>query len=115
MSIMILHNCPFCNGEAKIRDGSNDIVGSQFAITCNNDDCAIKPATQWYESLNDAINVWNTRKPLDNIISEIEEEKEYSCADFEKYINDYDLDLDNEYDDFFYKGLSRAEDIIKSY
>lgn len=47
-----------------------------------------------------------------SIVAELEEEKEISCADFTKYVNEYNPCLDDEYDDFFHKGLERAIVII---
>lgn len=47
-----------------------------------------------------------------SIVAELEEEKEISCADFTKYVNEYSPCLDDEYDDFFHKGLERAIVII---
>ena len=47
-----------------------------------------------------------------SIVAELEEEKEISCADFTKYVNKYNPCLDDEYDDFFHKGLERAIVII---
>ena len=47
-----------------------------------------------------------------SVVAELEEEKEISCADFTKYVNEYNPCLDDEYDDFFHKGLERAIVII---
>ena len=49
---------------------------------------------------------------VDKVVAELEEEKEISCADFTKYVNEYNPCLDDEYDDFFHKGLERAIVII---
>ena len=48
-----------------------------------------------------------------SIVAELEEEKEISCADFTKYVNEYNPCLDDEYDDFFHKGLERAIEVIR--
>ena len=66
------------------------------------------------ETREKAIKVWNTRKPMDKIVEQLEEEKEYSYSEFSHYINEYELSLDDEYDDFFHKGLGRAIDIIRA-
>lgn len=47
------------------------------------------------------------------LIERLEEEKEIAYADFDKYANDYELDLDDEYDDFYHNGLGRAIKIVK--
>lgn len=49
----------------------------------------------------------------EELISKLEEERELSYADFSKYVNDYNLNLDDEYDDFYHKGLARATELIK--
>jgi hypothetical protein len=36
-----------------------------------------------------------------------------SYADFDRYVKNYGLWLDAEYDDFFHKGLERAARIVK--
>ena len=53
-----------------------------------------------------------TAYDVEKIVAELEEEKEISCADFTKYVNEYSPCLDDEYDDFFHKGLERAIVII---
>ena len=53
-----------------------------------------------------------TAYDIEKVVAELEEEKEISCADFTKYVNEYSPCLDDEYDDFFHKGLERAIVII---
>lgn len=53
-----------------------------------------------------------TAYDVEKVVAELEEEKEISCADFTKYVNEYNPCLDDEYDDFFHKGLERAIAII---
>lgn len=50
---------------------------------------------------------------IEKVVAELEEEKEISCADFTKYVNEYNPCLDDEYDDFFHKGLERAIVIVR--
>lgn len=47
------------------------------------------------------------------VINQLEEEKEYAYADFEVYVNEFSPCLDAEYDDLFHKGLERAIKIVK--
>ena len=49
----------------------------------------------------------------DNVIEQLNEEKELSYADFDKYVYDVCPGFDSEYDDFFYRGLERAIELIK--
>lgn len=46
------------------------------------------------------------------IIKQLEEEKEYAYADFEKYAEEHNLDP--EYDDFFHIGMERAIAVIRA-
>ena len=50
---------------------------------------------------------------VEKVISGLEEEKDIAYADFDKYANDYFLDLDENVDDWYYKGLARAIDVIR--
>ena len=54
-----------------------------------------------------------TAYDVEKVVAELEEEKEISCADFTKYVNEYNPCLDDEYDDFFHKGLERAIEVIR--
>ena len=54
-----------------------------------------------------------TSYSVDAVVAELEEEREYSHADFEEYAYSYELDLEEGYDDVFFKGLERAIDIVK--
>lgn len=51
---------------------------------------------------------------VDAVIEQLEEEREYAYADFDEYAYSYELDLTEEYDDFFHKGLERAMRIVKA-
>lgn len=78
--------CPFCGGEAKICNGSNDIIGKQFLIRCKEITCTIRPKTDWHTSLEEAIKHWNTRTPMANIVEKLEEEKEKAQDEMEECI-----------------------------
>ena len=54
-----------------------------------------------------------TAYDIEKVVAKMEEEKEISCADFTKYVNEYNPCLDDEYDDFFHKGLERAIEVIR--
>ena len=54
-----------------------------------------------------------TAYDVDKVVEKLEEEREISYADFDRYVKDYGLWLDAEYDDFFHKGLERAARIVK--
>lgn len=50
---------------------------------------------------------------ISRILERLEAEREIAYADFDKYANDYELDLEDAYDDFFHKGLARAKEIVQ--
>jgi len=50
---------------------------------------------------------------IEKILDRLEEEKEHAYADFEDYVNDRVTYLDFENDDFFYRGLERAKEIVR--
>lgn len=48
---------------------------------------------------------------VENIIKQLEEERDYSYEDYENYVEKHDMDV--EYDDLFCRGLDRAIEIVK--
>ena len=64
-------------------------------------------------ALCDLIDAQPTAYDADKVVEKLEEEREISYADFDRYVKDYGLWLDAEYDDFFHKGLERAARIVK--
>lgn len=68
MSEIKLKPCPFCGGEAKYMD-IRDIFVSKF-VTCTK--CGIETKRN-YLRRSYAIKAWNARKPMDDIVAELEE------------------------------------------
>jgi len=66
-----LKPCPFCGGEAILKTGFaqyEDVVTLKYEIVCNMCGCKIERlGLEEY-----AINAWNTRKPIDNIVEQLE-------------------------------------------
>ena len=60
-----LKPCPFCGGEAY----SDKIGKPLFTIRCTNIDCYAEISKVSYE---EAINAWNTRKPMEAVVAELE-------------------------------------------
>ena len=98
--------CPFCGGEVEMLNYSP----KEWLVSCKQCSGMVE---KWRETKEEAIEQWNTRKPIDRIMEQLEEEKDIAYADFEKYTNDYFLDLDEDADDWYYKGLERAINIIR--
>lgn len=72
MSEIKLLPCPFCGGEAYLyEDKKCDI----YSVGCKNC-CDIEPITRVCESKEEAIKLWNTRKPMQDIVERLEKLKE---------------------------------------
>lgn len=52
-------------------------------------------------------------KAFENILERLQEERELSYADFDRYVDEVSPCLDAEYDDFFHRGLERASRLVK--
>lgn len=64
-----LKRCPFCGGEANM-----SLFIGNHAVTCTS--CMgmiLPPSCGWTKE--EAIKAWNTRKPMDEIVERLEEEK----------------------------------------
>lgn len=48
---------------------------------------------------------------VENVIEQLEEESEQSFVDFKSYAEEHRID--NDYEDWFYRGLIRAIEIVK--
>ena len=59
---MKLKSCPFCGGEAKVYNGQ---------VVCTK--CWSGSACE--DTTEKAIEIWNTRKPMDRIVEQLEEQK----------------------------------------
>lgn len=89
----LLLRCPFCGGEAKACE--------YYFIQCTK--CGTSTLT--HTNREEAINKWNTRKPMQEIIERLKEEKANLKEDWLKY--------DNEDDYGGYFATSRAIEIVK--
>ena len=87
-----LLNCPFCGGEVRIRSFTKDIelqgvTRTISYIACDNNSCLI--STPFFDSEEEAVKRWNTRKPIDRIIEQVRlyfiEQCELRVGDKEEY------------------------------
>ena len=74
--------CPFCGGEAEV--GLTNQHDKLFIVGCNTPMCYgnINHFTMGFASKESALNTWNTRAPMDNIVEKLEE-------------NSFDMSLEN--------------------
>lgn len=63
-----LKSCPFCGGEARIHiSGKSD----GYRVACKNTfACGAK--IEWFDKEEEAIEAWNTRKPEEAVVAELE-------------------------------------------
>lgn len=94
MSETKLKPCPFCGGEARIEHLPWCF---DSAVICNN--C--------YARITDepllAIKAWNTRKPMDNIVSELEKESDFFGGE----------PMGSLQKAYYCKGIEKAIDIVR--
>lgn len=89
-----------------------EILGEDVDI----DDFAmlVQDAIQAYKNMViGTIKEQPTAYDVSKVVEELEEEREIAYADFPKYVNEYSPCLDEEYDDFFHRGLERAIKLVR--
>lgn len=67
--------CPFCGGEAEVVKAHHTFP-LPYAVVCKTDGCNASVGN-FKATLKEAIQVWNTRKPIDNIVEKLEELHEH--------------------------------------
>ena len=65
--------CPFCGGEARLYSFHSQTIKTykEYWVKCKNDCCQTKN----FRSEEKAVEQWNTRTPMANIVEKLEEEK----------------------------------------
>lgn len=61
--------CPFCGGEANCSDYYGEDCIFEYLVICL--DCGV--STQTFLTEEEAIEAWNTRKPMERIVERLEE------------------------------------------
>lgn len=76
-----LLNCPFCGGKARLEF---DAIGKGkylYSVSCA-DECVTQ--NRYYDTAEEAIKAWNTRKPMERIIERLETLAEKHMSNSEK-------------------------------
>lgn len=88
-----LKRCPFCGGKAHVEahkfyeEKTKDFTVKTFGIICDN--CHTSGG-QFYKSEQEAIETWNTRKPVDDVLVRLENASYWTQSTFDEdgYCND---------------------------
>ena len=89
--------CPFCGGEARLESN-----GQYAVVGCVNSNCQGYACCYKYDSKKEAIEHWNTRKPMERILTRFEE-CEKNCRQY-KYMTDFQAQAN---------AYLKAQEIIK--
>lgn len=82
MSETELKCCPFCGSKAKIAAFDWGYSVKEYWVGCS---CGCEKKK--FHSKEEAVENWNTRKPMDNIEAELEKEKAKSIYDSDSAID----------------------------
>lgn len=86
---VVLKKCPFCGWKAYLETIPN-LASNEYVVCCSNKEC-----TGFYIGYGDiglygtkegAINAWNTRKPVEEVIGRLEELFKYNSEQVEIYM-----------------------------
>ena len=97
--------CPFCGGEAKLIKHFVVALDTEYRQVFCTSCCAKRPAEKFFTE-EEAIKHWNTRKPMEQIVKQLEAEL-YSS---EKYIREYDDSIEQR---AFHSGIGHCLNIVK--
>ena len=101
--------CPFCGAEAELM-----IFNSEYetvTVRCTNEDCDITMGKAFFTD-EEAIEHWNRRKPMANIVEKLEERTEF-LKDCTKYGNESAEQQEKSYSTMMmYEVADLVEDLI---
>ena len=79
---MKLKPCPFCGGEAR---KLCDLIDEIYFVMC----LECRTESQTYDSLEEAIEAWNRREPIDKVVEQLEEKATEADEGFSIYEDNY--------------------------
>ena len=109
MSEIKLLPCPFCGGEVKMYSTKIDAIQECHDFHC--DSCNMTISYD-YTNKQEAIEAWNTRKPMERIVERLEEELKLADEIKEKCARENQLMFDNAKG--YATGISNAIYILKA-
>ena len=65
--------CPFCGGEVEMDSTQVDAISEYYGFHCKS--CDMATSYDYPNDMEEAIEHWNTRKPMERIVERLEEEK----------------------------------------
>lgn len=93
--------CPFCGGEARLESN-----GQYAVVGCVNSNCQGYACCYKYNSKKEAIEHWNTRKPMERIVERLEEARA-ECKELQRTTTDAYGYMKMK------QGIDCAKDIVK--
>ena len=104
-----LMSCPFCDGEIFVRPyiyKNDPSIKPKYVAMCENPKCTCYAQSKIYNTIDEAIEAWNTRKPMERIIERLEENCFWTSSTFDEdgYCNDDSEEV---------VGLYKAIEIVK--
>ena len=96
-----IKKCPFCGGEAKKTVIHEDILHVKYwGIRCTV--CGCK--TSGWQDVNKAIEAWNTRKPMENMVNKLDKMLQSDCCGM------YDMSYERAYNNGIYDVMDMIEE-----
>ena len=71
-----LKRCPFCGGEAWLREFTGLNKSINYYVECGYIECAVSPETAIFETPEEAVAAWNNRKPVEDVLEQLEAVKD---------------------------------------
>lgn len=106
-----LKPCPFCGGEAEVKKHNNRFTEwwQVFCTNCHITQCG---SDYEYEYEYEAAAAWNTRKPMESVVTELEKEYSVSYQEVGRCIRERSPEIHIE--SAYLKGISKSIEIVRN-